>query len=104
MITKSVSEGRESFYDFSPLVELLEKISSPGECSKILRRAHQNYTNLLTQDFVDSEAIEGGKEIEYTNETLELENSDLLHIKRLADCLEEIDVASISLPILSKSQ
>jgi hypothetical protein len=81
---------KESLYDLSPLNYLLERIISPGEYSKLLREVHHVYASLLLEDFIDSDLHQEGKEIQYTNRTIE----DLYFLKVLADCFEEIEKAN----------
>lgn len=82
-----IETKKERFYDLSPLGELLELFMPPGGYSRILRELHHNYMMMLIEDFMESDAIEHGKEISYTDSTL----TELFYLKLLADCFDEID-------------
>jgi hypothetical protein len=78
-----------SLYDLTPVTELFVYFDKPENCSKILREIHHKYASLLLEDFMESDLLEKGKEVNYTNETL----TELFFLKILADHFDKINIS-----------
>ena len=75
-----------SLYDLSPVTELLACFATPKECSQILRDIHHNYSSLLLEDFMESDILVNGKEVQYSNGTM----TELFFLKILADNFDKV--------------